>query len=98
MTESVDQRESRLDGNAAGGVLMEVFALDPTTAVATCAHCGDQAVLGELLVYADAPAMVMRCPGCMEVVLRCASDRTGVRIEMRGVQLLTATPADAGAS
>jgi hypothetical protein len=84
--------ERRLDGNAAGGVLREVFALDPTTAVSTCAHCGRPAPLGEHLVYADAPALVVRCPGCLQVVLRCASDSGGVRLEMSGVRLLRMPP------
>jgi hypothetical protein len=98
MTEFIDERERLLDGNAAGGMLMEVFALDPTTAVATCAHCGRPAALGEHLVYADAPALVLRCPTCMEVVLRCASDEAGVRLEMSGVRLLTAAPGGAARS
>jgi hypothetical protein len=89
--------DRRLDGNAAGGVLREVFAMDPTTAVLTCAHCGRPAPLGAHLVYADAPALVVRCPSCMQVVLRCASDAAGLRLEMTGVRLLRMTPAE-GAS
>jgi hypothetical protein len=92
MTDSTDQQDRRLDGNAAAGVLTEVLAVDPTTAMATCAHCGGRAALGGHLVYADAPAMVLRCPSCMQVVLRCASDASGVRLEMRGVLLLSAPP------
>jgi hypothetical protein len=84
----------RLDGNAAAGVLREVFALDPTTAVSTCAHCGGPAPLGAHLVYADAPALVLRCPSCLQVVLRCASDAAGLRLEMTGVRLLRVTPAE----
>ena len=86
--------DRRLDGNAAGGVLREVFAVDPTAAVSTCAHCGRPAPLGEHLVYADAPALVVRCPSCMQVVLRCASDAAGLRLEMTGVRLLRMTPAE----
>ena len=86
--------DRRLDGNAAGGVLREVFAVDPTAAVSTCAHCGRPAPLGEHLVYADAPALVIRCPSCMQVVLRCASDAAGLRLEMTGVRLLRMTSAE----
>ena len=88
MIDVQDERDRRLDGNAAGGMLAEVLAVDPTTAVSTCLHCGRRASLGEHLVYADAPALVVRCPGCMQVVLRCASDASGVRCEMSGVRLL----------
>jgi hypothetical protein len=37
--------------------------------------------------------LVLRCPTCMQVVLRCASDDAGLRLEMRGVLLLSAPPA-----
>jgi hypothetical protein len=90
MTDSVDDGDRRLDGNAAAGVLGEVLAVDPTTALVTCAHCGGRAALAEHRVYADAPALVLRCPTCVEVVLRCASDEGGRRLEMSGVRLLTA--------
>ena len=89
MSGTIDQPERRLDGNAAAGVLTEVLALEPTTAMATCAHCGGRAALGAHLVYADAPALVLRCPTCMQVVLRCASDEAGVRLDMSGVLLLS---------
>ncbi len=90
MSDPTDQDGRRLDGNAAAGVLTELFAVDLTTAMATCRHCGGRAALGEHLVYADAPALVVRCPTCLQVVLRCASDEAGLRLEMSGVLLLTA--------
>ncbi len=86
MTDVPEQGDRRLDGNVAGGVLGEILAVDPTTAVSTCAHCGDPAPLGEHLVYADAPALV----------LRCASDEGGVRLEMSGVRLLSVARGAAG--
>jgi Family of unknown function (DUF6510) len=92
-----DSGDRRLDGNAAGGPLSEVLAVDPTMAVATCAHCGRAAALGEHLLYADAPALVLRCPGCMQVVLRCASDAAGFRLEMRGIRLLRMAAPEAAA-
>ena len=94
MPKTQDRVDRRLDGNAAAGVLGQVLALDPTAAVSTCAHCGNPAPLGAHLVYADAPALVVRCPGCMQVVLRCASDAAGLRLEMTGVRLLRMTPAE----
>jgi uncharacterized protein DUF6510 len=89
MTQAPETPDRRLDGNAAAGVLREIFAMDVTTAVATCAHCGQPAPVGAHLVYADAPALVVRCPGCMKVVMRAASDAGGVRLEMSGVRLLS---------
>lgn len=93
MTGAPDESGRVLDGNAAGGVLQEVFARDPTTAMVTCAHCGARGPLAAHVAFADAPALVLRCPTCMEVVLRCASDDAGVRLDMGGVRLL-AFPAD----
>jgi uncharacterized protein DUF6510 len=97
VTDGTQADGRRLDGNVAGGVLREILAVEPTTAVSTCAHCGASAPLGEHLVYADAPALVLRCPGCMHVVLRCAADQSGTRLEMTGVRLLRTPPgSDAG--
>lgn len=79
----------RLDGNVLGGPLAELFAADLTVATVVCAHCGDHAPMATFQVYADAPALVVRCPGCTGVVMRCASDRRGVLFEMTGVRLLT---------
>ena len=93
MTGTTYADDGRLDGNAAAGVLSEVLAVDPTTAMVTCAHCGGRAALGGHLRYADAPALVLRCPTCTGVVLRCASDEPGLRLEMSGVLLLSAPPA-----
>ncbi len=92
MSDPTDPGDRRLDGNAAAGVLAEVMTMDPASAMATCAHCGGRAALGGHLVYADAPALVLRCPSCLQVVLRCASDEGGRRLEMTGVLLLTAPP------
>jgi Family of unknown function (DUF6510) len=81
--------DRRLDGNVLGGALAELFVPDLTTATVTCAHCGRNAILAAYQVYADAPALVARCPGCSGVVLRCASDRHGLRFEMTGARLLS---------
>ena len=78
----------RLDGNAAAGPLSEVFAVDLVAAISTCAHCGSTAALGEHSLYADAPALVVRCPSCTGVVLRYASGAGRLRLEMSGAQLL----------
>ena len=95
MNASDNPDDRRLDGNVLGGALAELFVPDLTTATVTCAGCGGTAMLASYQVYADAPALVARCPDCAGVVLRCASDRRGLRLEMTGVRLLTVTaPAD----
>jgi hypothetical protein len=77
-----------LDGNAAAGELSEVFALDPTTAVATCAGCGMTGPMAQAMVYEAGMGTVLRCPSCDTVLLRYARGGGAVRIEMRGVRVL----------
>ena len=40
-------------------------------------------------LYADAPALVLRCPSCTEVVLRFAAQPGRLLLDLRGVRLLT---------
>ena len=68
----------RLDGNAAAGILSEIFVPDLTAARATCAHCGASREVGALMVYAHGMGTVVRCPSCDGVVLCVA--RTGAQI------------------
>ena len=89
--QSVDESSSdaaRLDGNAAAGILSEVFVPDLTMARATCANCGAIRPLGALLVYAHDMGTVMRCPGCDAVILRVAHTRTHLWFELTGARLV----------
>lgn len=74
----------RLDGNAAAGILSEIFVPDLTTARATCAHCGAAREMGALLVYAHGMGTVVRCPSCDGIVLRVARTGTRVWLDARG--------------
>jgi hypothetical protein len=78
----------RLDGNAAGGILSEVFVPDVTAARATCANCGAMREMGALLVYASGMGMVIRCPSCDAVVLRIARPRKQLWLDLTGVTLV----------
>jgi len=80
--------ELRLDGNAAGGILREVFAHDVTDARATCVGCGDARPVGALLAYGHAMGVVLRCPGCDAVMLRVMRGPTQVRLDATGIRLL----------
>lgn len=60
----MDDASLRLDGNAAAGLLGELFAVDLTTARCCCAGCGAAEPLGAEVVYATAPGMVLRCAHC----------------------------------
>jgi ribosomal protein S27E len=74
----------RIDGNAAAGILSEVFVPDLTAARAKCAGCGVTRAIGTLIVYAHGMGMVVRCPGCDRVMLRLARTPTHVWLDSTG--------------
>jgi Family of unknown function (DUF6510) len=80
-----------LDGNALGGALGELFAVDVTTAVGACASCGSSATIAQARVYAGAPGTVARCPACGEVLLRLARGPGRAWLDLRGVTCLEVT-------
>ena len=75
---------NRVDGNAAAGILSEVFVPDLTIARAKCAGCGTTRTIGALLVYAHGMGTVIRCPGCDHVVLRVARTPTHMWLDATG--------------
>lgn len=79
-----DGISSRLDGNAAGGLLLEVFAFEATAAQTTCAGCARVSPLGELRLYAIELGAILRCPSCDEAVVRIARTPRGLWLDLRG--------------
>jgi hypothetical protein len=63
----------RLDGNAAAGVLREVFGSEMTTALGTCGSCGAVGPVGAVHLYVSA-GMVLRCPSCEAVPCGSSSE------------------------
>jgi ribosomal protein S27E len=61
--------ERRLDGNAAAGMLQEIFPVETTMVMVRCTGCGTMVPAGAETVYMDAPGMVMRCVQCESVLL-----------------------------
>jgi hypothetical protein len=57
-----------LDGNAAAGMLSEIFAVDVTSARGRCVSCGNEGAMGEVVVYMHAPGVVARCRVCGSVL------------------------------
>ena len=81
--------ELRLDGNAASGVLREVFANEMTAALATCAGCGTAGPVGGLLEYGHGMGIVLRCQKCDTPVLRIVRVPGRLHVDLSGVLLLT---------
>ena len=74
---------STLDGNAAGGLLSEVFTFEATAARTTCAGCARVAPIGELRLYAVEMGAILRCPSCDEAVVRVGRTPRGLWLDLR---------------
>ena len=75
----------RLDGNAAAGILREVFASEMTTAVGTCGGCGAAGPVGAVHVYVSA-GMVLRCPSCEAVLMRIVESESRLWVDLTGLR------------
>ena len=80
--------DTSLDGNAAAGVLGDLFAFDVTVAVSTCAACGDPRPVAELRAYMDAPGIVLRCATCGATQLRLVRADDRAWLDLRGIRVL----------
>jgi hypothetical protein len=84
--------ERRLDGNAIGGVMLELFGVEMTAANCVCGSCGAHEQMARADVYADAPGLVVRCCHCKAVQMTIVRtpDRTWLNlsglgsVELRG--------------
>jgi len=86
--------ENRLDGNAAAGLLEEIFSFEVTTSVVTCSACGQRNPVGALTAYIHGMGTIVRCPGCDAVLLRVAKTQGRYWLDMRGALVLQ-IPGDA---
>ena len=79
---------THLDGNAIAGLLGELFGGEMTMAISTCDGCGQVDVVAELVVYARAPGVVVRCPGCDSVLMRIVRTPDRYLLDLRGTRTL----------
>ena len=77
-----------LDGNAAAGLLQEIFALEVTSAQIQCESCGSIGVVGSLRLYATPMGAVLRCTHCDELLMRMVHSPHGRWLEMKGARYL----------
>jgi DNA-directed RNA polymerase subunit RPC12/RpoP len=77
-----------LDGNAIGGLLLEIFATDMTSAEATCARCGAVFLVAETMVYLRGPGTVARCRTCSSVLMVISRVREMNCVDLGGLQAL----------
>jgi Family of unknown function (DUF6510) len=77
-----------LDGNAIGGLLLEVFAADMTSALATCATCGAVRPVAQTTVYVRGPGTVVRCRSCASVLIVISRVRGMNCVDLTGLAAL----------
>jgi uncharacterized protein DUF6510 len=80
--------ENKLDGNAAAGMLQEIFPFEMTLVQATCTGCGTTREIGALAVYMHGMGTIVRCPSCDNVLIRVAQTKGRNFLDMRGVRVL----------
>jgi hypothetical protein len=80
--------ELRLDGNAAAGILQEIFVQEMTMARTICAGCGATDLLGAQAVYMHGPGTVIRCPSCDAVLMSIVHGGGRYWIELQGIRSL----------
>jgi hypothetical protein len=81
-----------LDGNAIGGLLLDVFETEMTDAQATCATCGAVGPVADTAVYVRGPGTVVRCRNCDSVLMVISSIRGRNCVDLSGLAALEARP------
>jgi hypothetical protein len=86
----MDETQLRLDGNAAAGMLREVFVHELTAARGACASCGAVAQMGSQHLYMGAlsPGAVLRCNTCEAVLMVFVHTAGRYRLGLRGLTWL----------
>jgi len=79
---------SPVDGNALGGLLLEVFGAELTAASCRCGSCGWTGVLAQVVVYRQAPGTVARCRSCGSVLMAFVRRRAMTCVDLSGLASL----------
>ena len=82
----MEDSDLRLDGNAAAGLLREVFAAEMTSALGTCDACWATNALGSVQLYAHAPGSVLRCPSCTAMLMCIVRLPDGLVVDLSGLR------------
>ena len=77
-----------LDGNAIGGLLLEVFGTEMTGAATVCGNCGDARPVAELAVYLRAPGTIVRCRTCDSVLMAFVTAHDRMCVDLQGLAFL----------
>lgn len=77
-----------LDGNAAAGLLQQIFVAEITSADVQCQACGSMAAVGSLRLYCAPMGAVLRCTRCDAAVMRAVETPHGRWLDMTGARCL----------
>jgi hypothetical protein len=77
----------RLDGNAIGGVMLELFGFEATAMPCICSGCGAREEVARLDVYTGA-GIVVRCRHCEAVMIRIVQGRGRTWLDLSGTASL----------
>jgi Family of unknown function (DUF6510) len=83
----MEMLDLKLDGNAIGGLMLELFGSDMTGAGSVCAGCGAHGEMARLDVYVGA-GIVGRCCHCEAVMIRIVQGRDRTWLDLSGVASL----------
>jgi hypothetical protein len=86
----MDSSQLRLDGNAAAGLMRELFVHDLTAARGKCGACGAIAQLGGQHLYMTSlsPGAVLRCSTCQHVLMVFVRAEGHFRLSLAGLTWL----------
>jgi uncharacterized Zn finger protein len=80
--------EMKLDGNALGGMMLELFGREMTAAIASCRSCGNVAELACVDVYVKAPGVVVRCRSCGNVLIKIVQSPERTWLDAGGIGVM----------
>jgi Family of unknown function (DUF6510) len=83
----MEDQQLRLDGNAAAGLLREVFVHELTDARGACASCGAVGEMGAQHLYMSprSPGAVLRCSVCEGVLMVVVHAGGRFRVGVQGL-------------
>jgi hypothetical protein len=74
-----------LDGNAIGGLLIDVFGTEMTDRLGTCGSCGATCHVAEFVVYSRGPGTVARCRSCAALLMAFVKVRNMTCVDLTGL-------------
>ena len=84
--------DMHVDGNAIGGLLLELFDHDMTGRLGRCNACGSVRPMAEAHVFRNAPGDVLRCAVCGKVLMVIVPMPTAFRVSFESLGWIEIQP------